>query len=397
MRGQEDQALHDIRLMIPGPTPVPDEVLREMARPMINHRSPMFSAILADCRKGAQWLYRTSHDVIFMTASGTGGLEAALVNVLSPGDRVLSLVSGVFGKRFADMAQVFGAEVHRVETRAGEAYDPARVAEALEAGPFKAVLMTHNETSTAVLNPIEQVAAMVRARWPEALILVDAVSGLGSAPLETDAWGLDVVVSGSQKAFSVPPGLAMLAVSPRAWQAVGEARCPRFYFDLGKARDFDAKGQTPWTPAISVFYALAKALERMQAEGLEGILGRHLELTTGLRSGLRALGMELLVKDEAAASRAVTAVFPPAGVAPSDFRKRMQAQYGIVLAGGQGALTDSIFRVGHLGHCSRVDILGCLAALESVLVELGAPVEPGRGVAGAQLAWQQPRPAAVGA
>ncbi|MEB3204278.1 MAG: alanine--glyoxylate aminotransferase family protein [Candidatus Sericytochromatia bacterium] len=389
--------MHDIRLMIPGPTPVPDEVLREMARPMINHRSPMFSAILGDCRKGAQWLYRTANDVLFMTASGTGGLEAALVNVLSPGDRVLSLVSGVFGKRFADMAQVYGAEVHRVETRAGEAYDLTRVAEALEAGPYRVVLMTHNETSTAVLNPIEQVARMVRARWPEALILVDAVSGLGSAPLETDAWDLDIVISGSQKAFSVPPGLTMLAVSPRAWQAVDEAKCPRFYFDLRKARDFDAKGQTPWTPAISVFYALAKALERMQAEGLEAILGRHLELTMGLRAGLRALGMELLVKDEAAASRAVTAVYPPGGVAPSEFRKRMQAQYGIVLAGGQGALTDSIFRVGHLGHCSRLDILACLAALEDVLGGLGADVEAGRGVAGAQKVWQEPRHVVLGA
>ncbi|MEB3299077.1 MAG: alanine--glyoxylate aminotransferase family protein [Candidatus Sericytochromatia bacterium] len=374
--------------MIPGPTPVPDEVLREMSRPMVNHRSALFSAILADCRSGAQWLYRTRHDVMFMTSSGTGGLEAALVNVLSPGDRVLALVSGVFGKRFADMAAVFGADVTRLETRAGEAYRLDRVAEALEGGPYRAILMTHNETSTAVLNPIREVAAMARARWPEALLLVDAVSGLGSAPLDMDAWDLDIVVSGSQKAFSVPPGLAMLAVSPRAWRAVDEARCPRFYFDLRKARDFDAKGQTPWTPAISIFYALAKGLERMQAEGLEGILARHDELTLGLRAGLDALGLELLVKSDESASRAVTAVFPPEGISPSDFRKRMQAHYGIVLAGGQGALTDTIFRIGHLGHCNKLDILACLGALESVLVELGAAVVPGRGVAAAQDCWR---------
>jgi len=374
----------DMRLMIPGPTPVPSDVLRAMSRPMINHRAKAFADILDRCTAGVKWLYQTKHDVYILTCSGTGGLEAALVNVLSPGDKVLALISGVFGKRFADIAQTYGAQVDRCETPLGKAYDVSRIEEAVERADYKIVLMTHNETSTAVLNPLAAVAAVVRTHLPDALILVDAVSGMGTADLPVDDLDLDVVVAGSQKAFMVPPALAMVSMSPRAWEAHARAKAPRFYFDLGKARDFLAKGQTPWTPAISVFYGLDVALESLRAEGLQNIFDRHERLTRAVRAGVKALGMKLLVVDDDMASRAVTAIYPPEGVSPGDFRKLMQSRFGIVLAGGQGPLTDSIFRVGHLGHCGPLDILDVLGALEIALRDLGADIALGRGVAAAQ-------------
>ena len=390
--------MQDQRLMIPGPTPVPQSVLQAMARPMMNHRSKAFAEILEDCTGGARWMFQTRNDVYILTTSGTGGLEAAAVNVLSPGDRVLALVSGVFGKRWADICQTYGADVERVEWPLGQAYDVERVREALAKGPYHVVLMTHNETSTTVLNPIAQIAALVRRELPDALLLVDSVSGLGTADLPIDALDLDIVVAGSQKAFMLPPGLAYLAVSPRAWEAIDKAKAPRFYFDLIRARDFKAKGQTPWTPAISVFYAMQEALRQLRAEGLAAIFARHQRLAMGLRAGVRALGLELLVKDDAIASRAVTGVWPPGGVAANDFRKVMQDRFGIVLANGQGPVQDKIFRIGHLGYVGELDITSCLAALEIALVGLGARIDLGTSVAAAQAEFMRaaaPEPAAA--
>ncbi|MBU6428204.1 MAG: aminotransferase class V-fold PLP-dependent enzyme, partial [Cyanobacteria bacterium REEB65] len=266
----------------------------------------------------------------------------------------------------------------------GEAYDARRVAEALAKGRYQAVLMTHNETSSTVLNPIAEISALIRREQPEALQLVDSVSGLGTADLPVDKLGLDVVVAGSQKAFMLPPGLAYLAVSPRAWEAIAKAKAPRFYFDLLKARDFKAKGQTPWTPAISIFYAMQESVRSLREEGLENIFARHLRLAMALRAGVRALGLELLVKDDAIASRAVTGVWPPEQVAANDFRKLMNEQFGIVLANGQGPVQDKIFRIGHLGYCHPLDITGCLSALEIALRQLGAKLEFGASVAAAE-------------
>lgn len=381
----------DSRLMIPGPTPVPSEVLRAMSRPMINHRAKGFAEILDNCTQGVKWLYQTQNDVFILSCSGTGGLEAALVNVLSPGDKVLSLIAGVFGKRFADIAATYGAQVDRVEFPLGKGYDPDVICEAAAKGPYKLVLMTHNETSTAVLNPIREAAAAIRRHLPDAVILVDAVSGLGTADLPVDDLDLDVVIAGSQKAFMVPPGLAMVSMSARAWAAYGEAKAPRFYFDLGKARDFLAKGQTPWTPAISVFYGLEVAIASLRKEGLQDIFDRHDRLAMALRAGIKALGMKLLVTEDRFASRAVTAIYPPDGVSPGDFRKLMNERFGIVLAGGQGPLVDSIFRIGHLGYCGPLDILSALAALEIALKDLGADITLGNGVALAQEAFARKR------
>ena len=382
----------DLRLMIPGPTPVPSDVLRAMSRPMMNHRAKSFTEILEACTRGIKWMYQTQNDAYILTCSGTGGLEAALVNVLSPGDRVLCLVSGVFGKRFGDIAEAYGAQVDRIECPLGQAYDVPRIEESLTRAPYKIVLMTHNETSTAVLNPI---SAAVRKQLPDALMLVDAVSGLGTADLPIDKLDLDIVVAGSQKAFMVPPGLAMLTMSPRAWEAHAKAKAPRFYFDIGKARDFAAKGQTPWTPAVSVFYGLEVAVQKLQAEGLADIFDRHDRLTRALRAGVRSLGMKLLVTDDAMASRAVTAIYPPEGVSPGDFRKLMQKEFGIVLAGGQGPLADSIFRIGHLGYCGPLEIITVLGALEIALRDLGADIRLGQGVAAAQEILSAKAPAAM--
>ncbi|MBI6545462.1 MAG: alanine--glyoxylate aminotransferase family protein [Cyanobacteria bacterium NC_groundwater_1444_Ag_S-0.65um_54_12] len=376
----------ELRLMIPGPTTVPGSVLRAMSRPMINHRTAGFSELLQSCTKKLQWLYQTSDEILVLTCSGTGGLEAALVNVLSPGDSVLSLSTGVFGKRFADIAQAYGAVVDRVEWPIGKAYDISRVEEIVSAGKnYQVVLLTHNETSTAILNPIPAIAAVIRRYMPRTLILVDAVSGLGIADLPVERCELDVVVAASQKACMAPPGLAFVSMSARAWEAHGRAKAPRFYFDLGRARSFSAKGQTPWTPAISVLYALEEALSMLQEEGLTEVFWRHELLTKALRAGLRASGLGLLVEDDNIASRAVTAVFPPKGVSPKGLRQQIATHFGIVLAGGQGELADSIFRIGHLGHCNSLDILSVLGALEIVLSEfVGTDRVLGQGVAAAQ-------------
>lgn len=374
-----------MRIMLPGPTPCPDEVLRALSRPMINHRGPEFAETVRACTEGVKWLYQTTHDLLTLTTSGTGAMESAVVNMLSPGDKVLALVSGEFGKRFATIARTYGADVDVLEVPYGTPVTPEVVANKLAEGkPYRAVLLTHNETSTALLNPVDAIAPVIRRALPDALILVDAVSGLGTAPLPVDDLDLDVVVSGAQKAFMLPPGLAFASVSPRAWEAYAQAKMPRFYFDYGKAKDMLAKGQTPWTPAISLFYGLEVAVRMLQEEGLESIFKRHERLMRMVRAGARGLGLKLVVEEDRYASRAVTGIYAPEGLDPSTLRKTLQTRFGYVVAGGQGPLTPYIFRVGHLGYYDEADVLGLLAALEATLLALGVDVTPGSAVAAAQ-------------
>lgn len=374
-----------MRIMLPGPTPCPEEVLRALSRPMINHRGPEFAQTVKACTEGVKWLYQTQHDLLTLTTSGTGAMESAIVNTLSPGDLVLALVSGEFGKRFATIAKTYGAEVDVLEVPYGTPVTPEVVTEKLAEGkPYRAVLLTHNETSTSLLNPVAEIAPAIRKALPDALILVDAVSGLGTAPLPVDELDLDVVVSGAQKAFMLPPGLAFASVSPRAWKAYEQAKMPRFYFDYGKARDFLAKGQTPWTPAISLFYGLEVAVRLLQEEGLDAIFERHERLMRMVRAGARGLGLKLVVDEDRYASRAVTGIYAPEGVDPGVLRKTLQTRYGYVVAGGQGPLAPHIFRVGHLGYYDEADVLGLLAALEATLLALGVAVTPGAAVAAAQ-------------
>lgn len=372
-----------MRIMLPGPTPCPASTLREMGRPMINHRGPEFGELFQGLTEDLQWAYGTRNEVLILTTSGTGAMESAIVNTLSPGDRVLALITGEFGKRFATIAETYGAVVDRVEAPYGEPMTPERLAPSLS-GDYRAVLITHNETSTALLNPVAELAGMIRRALPDALILVDAVSGLLTAPLDMDALDLDVVLAGAQKAFMIPPGLGFAAVSPRAWEAHQHARMPRFYLDYGKAREFAAKRQTPWTPAISNFFALAESLRILKGEGLEAIFARHERLMRMVRAGARALGLRLVVEDDRYASRAVTGIFAPERVGPAKLRKTLQGRYGYVVAGGQGPLTDAIFRIGHCGYYDEADMLGVLAAFEATLLELGEAIVPGAAVAAAQ-------------
>ncbi|MBO9541510.1 alanine--glyoxylate aminotransferase family protein [bacterium] len=373
-----------MRIMLPGPTPCPASSLRAMARPMINHRGKEFMAMLEGLTADLRWAYQTQNDVLILTTSGTGALEAAIVNMLSPGDRVLALITGEFGKRFAKIAETYGAVVDKVEAVYGEPITPEMVAEKVGGAAYKAVLVTHNETSTSLLNPLKEIAEVIRRALPDTLILVDAVSGLLTAPLPVDEWDLDVVLSGAQKAFMIPPGLAFASVSPRAWAAHAEAKMPRFYFDFTKARDFLKKGQTPWTPAISLFFALEEAMVLLKKEGLSGIFERHALMARMIRAGAKALGLRLVVENDRYASMAVTGIYPPEGISPSALRKTLQDRFGYVVAGGQGPLTDSIIRIGHCGFYDAADMLGMLAVLEASLTQLGAKIPVGAGVAAAE-------------
>lgn len=371
-----------VQLRIPGPTPLPDSVREAGSRPMVNHRGAEFKELLGRVTAGMKKGFDTEHDVLILTSSGTGALEAAVVNTLSPGDSVLSVSIGVFGDRLAKIAKRFGADVTGYNVEQGKAAVPAEVGAhlrqmAADGKPAKAVLLTQNETSTGVTNPVEKIAAEIRAAAPDALIIVDATSGLGAIPFETDAWDIDVVTTGSQKSWMCPPGLSMAAVSPRAWAAIATSTMPRFYFDLTMHRDALAKGETPWTPAIGVAFGLDEGLKLIEAEGYPAIFARHAACGAATRAGLLAMGFKLLA-DPDFASNTVTSAWLPEGVEWSALSKACRAR-GLVLAGGQANLLGKIFRVGHLGKVSVDDIVLCMELLESAMKELGIPVQPGAG------------------
>ncbi len=364
------QKTRTLNLRIPGPTPVPEDILAAVGRPMVNHRGKEFAGIVQRTTERLKDFFLTSQEVMILSASGTGGLEAAVVNTLSPGDRVLAVSIGAFGERFATIAETYGAEVKPLSYEWGQAASADDVSAALKEDPsIKAVLVTHNETSTGVTNPLAEIAAAVREF--DKLILVDAVSSLGAVPLEMDAWALDCVVTGSQKGWMVPPGLAFVALSDRGWKAYEQSKMPRFYFDLGKHREAQAKGQTPFTPAMSIFFGLDIALDRMTDEGLESIFTRHKKIGGLTRAGVKQLGLELLCEDERYASDTVTAVKCPEGIEVSALRNAMEDDYNIILAGGQGKLSGKIFRIGHLGLCQEEDIVATLEALGETLGKLG--------------------------
>jgi aspartate aminotransferase-like enzyme len=371
-------------LFLPGPTPVPPQVLRAMSAPLIGHRNKNFSALFERVQEGLRYVFQTENEVITYPAAGTGAMEAAIVNLLSPGDRILVAVMGAFGERFVDIATAFGAEVETIEVQWGQAPDPEIIAERLRAdknGRIKAVFVTHNETSTGVTLDLKGVAAAVASH--PALLVVDAVSSLGGIELRMDEWEIDVVVTGSQKALMLPPGLSFCAVGPKAWEAVEKARMPKFYWDFRSYRKSAQRGQTPYTPAVSLWFGLAEALEMIQNEGLEAIQQRHNVMGRMTRAGAKALGLKLLAAEDVA-SDTVTAVVAPEGIAPSDIRRIMMERYRMELAGGQKQLKDTVFRIGHLGYVTPPDVLTCLAALECTLAELDFPVELGAAVQAAR-------------
>ena len=361
-----------MNLRIPGPTPCPDNVLQAMSKQMINHRGKEFAELIQNITSWLKELFQTKADIYILTCSGTGSMETAVVNSLSPGDKVLSLSCGVFGDRFATIAERYGANVTRVKFDLGTAVDPSEAKKALDADPsIKAVLMTHNETSTGVTNDLAAVGKIVREY--DRLLLVDAISSLGCIDLQVDNWGCDIVVTGSQKGWMVPPGLAFVSINERGWKANAEAKMPRFYWDLATAKSFLEKDQTPWTPAVSVFYALGVALEMLIREGLQNIFERHARLAQKTREGVKALGLELLA-DESCASNTITAVKAPDGVDAKQLNAIMRDEYGVVLAGGQGPLMGKIFRIGHLGYCTEADLDDVFAKLRLALPKVGFPV-----------------------
>jgi aspartate aminotransferase-like enzyme len=357
------------QLRIPGPTPLPPEVLTIMSKQMINHRAAEFHGMMTDVTNKLKAIFQTKNDLYILTGSGTGGLEAAAVNMLSPGDEVLVVSIGVFGDRFASIVSAYGGKVTKLSFEMGKAADPEVVRKALKDNPnYTAVIITHNETSTGITNDIATLSKIVKEAGK--LLIVDCVSSLGSINCPVDEWGIDVAISGSQKGWMAPPGLAFVSISPKAWEYHAKAKMPRFYWDFSAAKKYLAKEETPWTPNITAVYALTVGLDMLTKEGLQNIFARHSKVAQATRDGVKALGLKL-VADEKAASNTVTAVWLPAGVDYKALSKALREEFKITITGGQGALEGKIFRIGHLGWVSVQDIKECMDALAVVLPKLG--------------------------
>lgn len=368
-------------LMIPGPTPVPEKILAAMARQMIGHRGPVFKEIYKECEEGIKWAHQTSGDIMFIAGSGTAGMEASVANMFSPGDKVLVANIGNFGSRFVKICKAYGLDVSEYKVERGKPADPSEIDRLLsENKGIKGLLFQQNETSTAVINDCEAVAKV--ANKHNVLTIVDAISGLLTIPLKTDEWGLDVVISGSQKAFMIPPGLAFVSVSARAWKHYESSKCPKHYWDFGiLKKEAKESGATYTTPPETLFFALIEALRMLKVEGLENIFKRHETNMKAMRAGVKAIGLKLLA-DDACASRAVTAIVPPEGIDAEKVRSEIR-NFGVEVAPGQSELKGKIFRIGHLGYIDKLDIVAVFAALELTLKGLGAKIELGRGVAAA--------------
>jgi aspartate aminotransferase-like enzyme len=370
-------------LMTPGPTPVPPSVLLAQGSPLVYHRGPGYGRLLREVTGGLKALLETEGDVLVFTSSGTGGLESAAANLFSPGDRVVVPVAGYFGERFAKIAAAFGLDVRRLDYEWGSAVTAEDLAGALAEAPTKGVLAQHSETSTGVVHDIEALGRVTKEAG--ALFVVDVISSVGAVPYRGDAWGVDVAVGGSQKALGATPGIAFVSVSDAAWAATREATNPRFYFDWAAYKQsYDLPDpESPWTPAISLMLGLREALRLFQDEGREAVLERHRILSEATKEGVRALGLDL-DGEHPERAWAVTAVRAPEGVDGNELVAKVRRDHGIILAPGQGPLKGKVFRIGHLGHYDRFDIVRCLAALELTLEEMGYPTKRGAGVAAAE-------------
>jgi serine---pyruvate transaminase len=369
------------RLLTPGPVPVPEETLLELAKPVTYHRTPEFRKVLAEVLQDLQYVYRTKNTVLPLTSSGTGALEAAVVNSLPPGSKAICLIAGRFGERFRNICKAFGVETVPVTVPYGQAVQPEQLAAALKQHPdAAAVCATLSETSTGVGHDIAAFGKLVAAT--PALLLVDAISGLGAMECRTDEWHIDLCATGSQKALMLPPGLAFLAVSDKAWKQIDKNPSPRtFYFDLKKTRKSLETSDTPYTMAHTLVKALRVSLKRILAEGIENVWARHARNAAAARAGFQAMGLELFASQPAAG---LTVVKVPAGIDGVELLGKLEKQYGLKLAGGQDHLKGKIFRLAHMGYIDQFDVLTGLAGVELVLLEMGYSVEPGRGVAAAQ-------------
>lgn len=371
-------------LMIPGPTTVPERVLQAMHRPLINHRGPEYEALFQKISLAMGKVFQTTQPVLVYPSAGTGMMEAAIVNVLSPGDKVLAVTIGVFGDRLAEIAERFGVIVEKLAFSWGHMADPEALACRLAADcqhDIKAVFITHNETSTGVTNHLQALAAACAGH--PALLIVDAVSSLGAVELKMDAWHLDVVFTGAQKALMLPPGLGFLALSKKAWQAQAISKLPKYYWDASLLKKSLTKWQNPYTPAVSLLYGLAESLTMFEEEGLPGIFRRHELVGQAIRAGVEALGLALFAEKQGA-SNTVTAVLAPEGIGAKQIQKYMREVQGITVAGGQKQLENKIFRIGHLGYIAPNDGLFIIGALEMTLTALGMACAQGQGVKAVQ-------------
>lgn len=369
-------------LLAPGPTPVPPEVLLAMARPMIHHRAPEFDPIFAEVRENLKWLFQTRNDVLQLACSGTGGMEGAVSNFLSPGEKAICINGGKFGERWTKICKTFGVQVHEIKVEWGRAVDPQMVAEALKKDPsIKAVYVQASETSTGVAHNCKALADIVRP-LDETILVVDAITALGVFDLKTDEWGLDVVVTGSQKALMLPPGMAFVSVSDKAWRFADKAKNAAFYFNFKRERENQQKNQTAYTPAVSMILGLQEVLRMLKAEGLANVFARHATLAQAMREGVKAAGLTLFPKESP--SDALTTVTAPEGVDGQQIYKNLRVQYGITAAGGQDHLKGKVFRISHMGYADRFDVITALAATEMVVKGLGYPITLGSGVGRAQ-------------
>jgi aspartate aminotransferase-like enzyme len=368
-------------LLAPGPTPVPERTLLAMSAPMIHHRTPEFSAIFAEACELLKDVFQTKNDVMILSASGTGAMEASITNLFSPGDEVLAINGGKFGERWGQISEAYGLTVHWIKVEWGDAVDPAAVKEALDANPnIKGVLAQASETSTTVQHPIEALGKLTKDR--DCLLIVDGITAVGVTDVPMDKWGVDVMVSGSQKAFMLPSGLAFIALSDKAWGFADNSKCPKYYFNLKKEKKNIAKQTTAYTPAVSLIIGLRESLLMIKEEGLSNVFARHARLAEAARNSMTALGLKLLAPENP--SFATTGVYVPEGVDGGAFVKYMRDELGVTMAGGQDHLKGKIFRIAHLGYIDTFDMLTAVSAIEMALTKFGHKIEAGKGVAAAQ-------------
>ncbi|MFC1657956.1 pyridoxal-phosphate-dependent aminotransferase family protein [Candidatus Omnitrophota bacterium] len=368
-------------LLTPGPTPLPPQVTEALARPIIHHRTSQFQAILKEAGEGLKYVFNTSNDVFILASSGTGAMEAAVVNLLSPGDTAITVEGGKFGERWTQVCRAYAVNCEVIKVRWGQAVKPQDIEKRIKANPaIKAVFVTLCETSTGVVNDIAAIGKVVSAS--KAVLVVDAISGLGAIPLSTDQWYCDVVVAGSQKGLMLPPGLGFISVSPKARDLIDHSKCPKYYFDLKSAKKAWEKIDTPFTSAISLIVALNEALKLIKEEGLESIFSRHQRLAEAARKAAGALGLELLAPE--AASDVVTAIKLPSGIDGNKLVKTMRDTYGVTIAGGQAELKGKIIRIAHMGYIQEFDIITGISCLEKVLSQMGHKFQLGVGVKAAE-------------
>jgi len=369
-------------LLAPGPTPVPPEALLAMAQPIVHHRSPQFKPILAEVKEDLKYVFQTKNEVLILASTGTGGMEGAVTNTLSPGDKALVVRAGKFGERWAEICEAYGIKTINIDIEWGRCVKPEQIAAALSRDPeIKAVLIQAHETSTGVKFPLKEIGEIVKER-ENTILIVDAISALGAIEVKTDEWYLDVVVAGSQKALMLPPGLAFVCLSEKAWRFNESSKLPKYYFDFAKERKALAKNQTAYTAAVSLIIGLRESLKRIRQVGLENVIAHYRRLSQAVKMAVQTMGLKLFTKENP--SEILTAVEAPGGIDAQDIVKMLRENHGITIAGGQAQLKGKIFRISHMGYVDEHEIVMVIAALERTLIKLGYKLTPGVGVKAAQ-------------